>query len=87
MIIILTIMRIGSMFSSNFDLFYQVPLNSGQLYRVTNTIDIFVYNTLRDSNNAGLSSATSSVQSVCGFVLVLTTSTIIRRIGRDLAMF
>lgn len=87
MIIILTIMRVGSMFSSNFDLFYQVPLNSGQLYKVTNTIDIFVYNTLRDSMNVGLSSATSFVQSVCGFLLVLTTNTIIRRIDKDLAMF
>ena len=87
MAVVLTIMRVGSMFSSNFDLFYQVPMNSGQLYSVTNTIDVFVYNTLKESNNVGLSSAVSFVQSVAGLVLVLDTNQIIRWIDRDLAMF
>ena len=87
MAVVLTIMRVGSMFSSNFDLFYQVPMNSGQLYSVTNTIDVFVYNTLKESNNVGLSSAVSFVQSVAGLVLVLVTHQIIRWIDRDLAMF
>ena len=87
MAVVLTIMRVGSMFSSNFDLFYQVPMNSGQLYSVTNTIDVFVYNTLKESNNVGLSSAVSFVQSVAGLVLVLVTNQIIRWIDRDLAMF
>lgn len=86
-IVVLTIMRIGSMFSSNFDLFYLLPMNSGQLYKVTNTIDIFVYNTLKDSMNVGLSSATSFIQSICGFVLVVVTNQIIRWVDKDLAMF
>ena len=62
-------------------------MNSGQLYSVTNTIDVFVYNTLKESNNVGLSSAVSFVLSVAGLVLVLVTHQIIRWIDRDLAMF
>ena len=87
MVIILAIMRIGSMFSSNFDLFYQVPLNSGQLYPVTNTIDVFVYNMLRTSNNVSLSSAAGFFQSICGFLLVVTVNGIVRKMDPDLAMF
>lgn len=87
MIVILSIMKIGAMFSTNFDLFYQVPLNSGQLYPVTNTIDVFVYNTLKDSNNVSLSSAVSFVQSVAGFTLVMITNQVIRWLDSDLAMF
>jgi putative aldouronate transport system permease protein len=87
MVVVLTIMRVGQMFSSNFDLFYQVPMNSGQLYSVTNTINVFVYNTLRNSNNVSLSSAVGFVQSVAGFLLVMGTNQVIRMIDSDLAMF
>lgn len=87
MIVVLTIMKVGSMFNTNFDLFYQVPMNSGQLYPVTNTINVYVYNTLKDSNNVSLSSAVSFAQSIAGFVLVVTTNQIIRWIDKDLSMF
>ena len=87
MVVVLTIMRVGQMFSSNFDLFYQVPMNSGQLYSVTNTINVFVYNTLRNSNNVSLSSAVGFVQSVAGFLLVMGTNQVIRMIDSGLAMF
>lgn len=87
MIVILAIMKVGNFFHSNFDLFYQVPLNSGLLQPVTNTIDVFVYNTLRDSNDVSLSSAVALVQSICGFILVVTTNKIIDMIDSDLSMF
>lgn len=87
MVVVLTIMRVGQMFSSNFDLFYQVPMNSGQLYSVTNTINVFVYNTLRNSNNVSLSASVGFVQSVAGFLLVMGTNQVIRAIDADLAMF
>jgi putative aldouronate transport system permease protein len=87
MIVVLAIIRVGGMFSTNFDLFYQVPMNSGQLYPVTNTINVFTYNTLRNSNNVSLSAAVGFVQSVAGFLLVVGTNRVIRAIDPDLAMF
>ena len=36
-------MSIGKIFYSDFGLFYQVPMDSGPLYDVTNTIDTYVY--------------------------------------------
>ena len=41
-IITLTLMSIGRIFYSDFGLFYQVPMNSGPLFDVTNTIDTYV---------------------------------------------
>ena len=87
MIIILAIMAVGSMFHSSFDLFYQVPNNSGQLLKVTNTVDVYVYNTLKQSNNVGLSSAVALFQSVFGFIFVVLTNQIVRWIDKDLSMF
>ena len=87
MIIILTIMAVGSMFHSSFDLFYQVPQQSGQLLKVTNTIDVYVYTTLKQSMDIGLSSAVALFQSITGFVLVLLTNQIVRWVDKELSMF
>ena len=87
MIIILAIMAVGSMFHSSFDLFYQVPNNSGQLLKVTNTVDVYVYTTLKQSNNVGLSSAVALFQSVFGFLFVVITNQIVRWVDKDLSMF
>lgn len=48
-IITLTLLRVGKIFYSDFGLFYQVPMNSGPLYDVTNTIDTYVYRGLCSS--------------------------------------
>ncbi|MCC2728451.1 ABC transporter permease subunit, partial [Blautia sp. MSK22_86] len=41
-IIMLTMMAIGRIFYSDFGLFYQVSMNKGAMYSITNTIDTFV---------------------------------------------
>ena len=45
-VVILTLMAIGRIFYSDFGLFYQVPMNSGALYKTTQTIDTYVYHGL-----------------------------------------
>ena len=87
MIIILAIMAVGSMFHASFDLFYQVPQNSGPLMKATNTIDVYVYNTLKNSNNVAMSSAVALFQSLAGFILVVATNQIVRWVDKDLSMF
>ena len=86
-IITLLILSVGRMFYSDFGLFYQVPKNSGLIYNVTQTIDTFVYNTLMNQNNIGMSSAAGFYQSLVGFVLVLAANAVVRRISPDDAMF
>lgn len=87
LIIILTLLAMANIFVSDFGLFYQVTLNSGMLYDTTDVIDTFVYRALMTLNDIGMSSAAALVQSVVGFILVLSSNLIVRRISRDDALF
>lgn len=86
-IVIMLIMNIGSLISSNFDLFYTVPKESGTLFPVTNVINTFVFRALRINNDVGMSSAAGLLQSVVGFILVVTSNFIVKKIDEDKAMF
>ncbi len=85
--ITLTLMAIGRIFYSDFGLFYQVPMNSGALIDVTNTIDTYVYRGLTQLNNIGMTAAAGFYQSVVGFLLVLATNFVVRKISRENALF
>ena len=86
-IITLTILSIGKMFYSDFGLFYQVPMQSGALFNVTQTIDTYVFYGLMKNGNIGMSAAAGFYQSMVGFVLVLGTNAIVRKISKENAMF
>lgn len=86
-VITLTLMAIGKMFYSDFGLFYQVPMDSGALYDVTNTIDTYVYRGLMKLNNVGMSSAAGLYQSFVGFILVLTANFVVSKISKEDALF
>ena len=86
-IITLTLMNIERIFYSDFGLFYQVPMSSGSLIDVTQTIDTYIYRGLLNNTNIGMSSAACFVQSVLGFILVLTANQLVRKISRDEALF
>lgn len=86
-IITLTLMAIGKIFYSDFGLFYQVPMNSGPLLDVTNTIDTYVYRGLMSLNNISMSSAAGVYQSLVGFLLVLTANWVVKKLSPDNALF
>lgn len=86
-LIMMLILSCGNIMRSDFGLFYQIPQNSGLLYSTTDTIDTYVYRMLMQNNNIGVSSAAGFIQSVVGFILVLTVNGIIRKISDDNALF
>lgn len=86
-VVILTLMAIGRIFYSDFGLFYQVPMNSGALYNVTQTIDTYVYHGLMELQDVGMSAAAALYQSVIGFILVITANAIVRKIDSENALF
>lgn len=87
MIVLLTILNIGGIFKSNFDLFYTLPNGSGLLRPVSLVIDVYVYNAMRSGARMGLPTAAGLYQSVVGFVLILTTNMLVRRYQPDMALF
>lgn len=86
-LIIMIILAIGHIFTSDFGLFYQVPMHSGMLYETTQTIDTYVYRALLEQMNVGRSSAAGFLQSVLGFILVMITNYIVNKIDSDSALF
>ena len=86
-IITLTLLSIGKIFYSDFGLFYQVPRDRGMLYSTTNVIDTYVYRGLMKQGNIGMSSAAGVYQSVVGFVLVLLSNLVVRKVSKENALF
>lgn len=85
-IVIRQILAIGGIFRSDFGLFYQVTRNSPMLYKTTDVIDTYVFRAMTEGNMA-MSAATGLLQSVVGFVMVVLTNTIVKKINPDNALF
>jgi putative aldouronate transport system permease protein len=86
-ITMMVLLSIGRIFYSDFGLFYQVPMNSGMLSNVTQTIDVYVYKGLTQLNDVGRSSAAGFYQSIVGFILVLTANFVVRKMDEESALF
>lgn len=86
-IIIMVILALGRLFSSDFGLFYQVPMHSGMLYETTQTIDTYVYRALMEQSNIARSSAAGFLQSVLGFILVMIANRVVNKIDSESALF
>ena len=86
-VVTLLLLGIGRIFYSDFGLFYQVPHNSGALFSVTNTIDTYVYRALISSGGIGRSSAAGVFQSIVGFVLVMISNWVTKKLSPENAIF
>ena len=89
MVIIRTLLGLGSVMHSDTGLFYQVTKNVGSLYRTTEVLDSFVLNVMTGTGitNYGVTSAVTFYQSLVGFVMIIVVNAIVRRISPDDALF
>ncbi len=87
MMTILIILAIGGIFNADFGLFYNVPRNVGLLYKTTDVIDTYIFRAMRELGDMGMSSAVGLLQSVVGFIMVMTTNAISKKINPDNALF
>lgn len=86
LITILTIMKIGNIFRADFGLFYQLPRDIGILYPTTDVIDTYIFRTMRVIGDMGMSSAVGFLQSIVGFVLVILTNYVSKKVT-DTSLF
>jgi putative aldouronate transport system permease protein len=89
LITILTLLAIGNIFFSDFGLFYQVPRQdlNPTLIATTDTIDTFVFRSLRLLNKTEMAAAAGLYQSVVGFILVIAANWVVRKVDPDRALF
>lgn len=86
-IILLQILAVGRIFGSDFDMFYTLPNGAALVKDVTYTLDVFVYSMLRSGTPLGYPAAAAFLQSLLGFILILITNFIVRRVRPELALF
>ena len=86
-ITILTLLSIGRIFYADFGLFYIVTRDTPALYPTTDVIDTFVYRALRQLGDVSMAAAAGFMQSVIGFVLVLVSNMVVRKIDPDKSLF
>lgn len=87
MIAILFILNVGKIFNADFGLFWNVPMQNGALFPVTQVVDTFIYRAMMNTGNIGMSSAAGLLQNVVGLVCILGTNALVRKIDSDSALF
>lgn len=84
---ILTILHIGNIIKGDFGLFYNIPRNVGLLYSTTDIIDTYIYRGLQTGDDIGITTAVGLFQSLVGFIMVVTTNKIVKKIAPENALF
>ena len=85
--IMLVLFALGGIMRGQFDLFYNLIQRNGQLFRVTDVLDTYIYRAMTVNFNLGTSTAAGVYQSVFGFLLVVTVNHIIRKKSPENALF
>lgn len=87
-IIIMLVLSVGKILNSDFGLFFYLTRGvSGSVATSVDVIDTYVYNALRNSSDLGMPAAAGLFQSLVGFILVLSTNLIIRKVDPERALF
>lgn len=85
--ITLMLFAVGRIMKGQFELFYQLVGKNGLLYETTDIIDTYVFRSITQTFDPGMSTAAGLYQSVFGFVLIMTVNTIIKKVQPDYALF
>jgi putative aldouronate transport system permease protein len=86
-IIVMMLIFVGRIINTDLGLFFLVPRNAGMLAPVTQTIDVYVYNTLLRNGDIGMSSAAAFFQSVVGFITIIAANAAVKKIDPEQGMF
>ena len=86
-IIIMFILSVGRIFSSDFGLFYQIPRGvTNSLYKVVTTFDVYIFNMLQSNVPLGRTAAASFFQAVACCITILAANQVVKKIDSDSAL-
>ena len=89
-VIILCLMWVGKIFNGglgDWNGYMNITNNSSLLYPASDVIDFYVYRALKNMGDYGMSTAVGLYQSAVGFILVVASNAVIKKIDPDSAMF
>ena len=87
LIIIMAILQIGRIMYADFGLFFNLTRDQGALYATTDVLDTYIYRALRVTGDIGIGSPVGCFQAVVGFILIMGSNLIVRKIDKDSALF
>ena len=87
MIAILFILNVGKIFNADFGLFWNVPMQNGALFSVTQVIDTYIYRVLMNTGNIGQSTAAGLLQNIVGFICIIGANAVVKKIASDSTLF
>ena len=82
-ILIMLLLNIGGIMSSDFGLFYQATRNSGAILSATETVDVYIYKALMEQANYGYSAAAGLLQNGIGCLLLVGANLVIKKISPE----
>lgn len=86
-IVIMLLLQVGRILRGDFEMFYQLVGNNGQLFDATDVIDTYVFRAMTTTTNLGMTAAASLYQSVVCFVVIMVVNGITRKVEEDYALF
>lgn len=85
--ITLTLFAVGRIMKGQFELFYQLVGTNGLLFETTDIIDTYVFRTITQTFDPGMSTAAGLYQSLFGFILIMVVNHIVKKIQPEYALF
>lgn len=86
-IITMVLLQVGRILRGDFEMFYQIVGNNGQLFDKTDVIDTYVFRSLLTNSNIGMTAAATLYQSVLCFVIIMVVNQIVKKVEADYALF
>ena len=86
-IITMLLLQVGRILRGDFEMFYQIVGNNGQLYDATDVIDTYVFRSLLTNSNFGMTAAATFYKSVLCFIIIMVVNQIVKKVEADYALF
>ncbi|MGG4340889.1 ABC transporter permease [Paenibacillus lautus] len=86
-VMIMTLLAVGKIFNGDFAMIYAIIGDNSLLYPTTDVIDTFVFRSMRQLHDFGMSSAVGLFQSVMGLIFVIAANWVTRRVSKESALF
>jgi putative aldouronate transport system permease protein len=87
-VMIMLLLQVGRILRGDFEMFYQIVGNNGQLFNITDVIDTYVFRSLlTNGTNIGMTAAATLYQSVLCFIIIIVVNQIVKKVDPDYALF
>jgi|GEM_PF-378196 len=86
-VILMTLLAIGGIFYGDFAMIFAFVGDTAALFPTTDVIDTYVFRALRTTNRMGMTAAVGLYQSFIGFILVIITNAVVKRVNPESAIF